>query len=376
MTARKYDLVADHLRQLLLSGNPGPGGRLPSFAALRRTLGVTQATIDSALAQLERDALIVRRPGSGIFASGARSLAADGVLILSGFPLDLPTDYQRGGWGSAVFFGALARCQRQGYRITLLDPHRITRAEVERLVGLQPGGILLLPAEDRALGPHVADLCRQPVPKLAWDCATPPTDDFLQLEHDHAGGARLLTDWLIARGHRRILQVAPRGAGPWMAARRRGHLAALERAGIAPLPLVELTAVQPGEPFIEKARAACGRIAEHLIGPGATADAIMAPSDGEVFQLARASRMCGREPDRDLALVGYDDYWRSASDRAHEPSVRPRATIDKGNLEIGQRLVSLLEGLRPGGEHAALDPTPAVLVVTERQGDVTGDQPG
>ncbi len=370
--AFKYEKVAHHLRQLLASGTLGPARRLPSFSTLRRQLKVTQATIDSALAMLEGEGLIDRRPGAGIFASapttGNSGIARNGILILSGFPLDLPSTYHQGGWGSAVFFGAMAYCHRKAYRIILMDPHRLGAQEVRSMEGARLGAILLMPSEDRPLSTHVHQLCAAPVPKVAWDCSYLPSPDFMVMQHDHAAGAQLLTEWLLARGKRRILQVAT-GTQPWMMARREGHLRAMKAAGIAALPMVELktnVSAHNETSFLDKSRSACGQLAEYLVGSQDPVDAIMAPSDGEVSHLARACRLCGREPNRDVELVGYDNYWLDSSERAFEPTIRPLATVEKNNQDIGGILISCLEKADPSNEFAPPELTPPTLVVTDK----------
>ena len=369
--AFKYEKVANHLRQLLASSTLGPDRRLPSFSTLRRQLKVTQATIDSALAVLEGEGLIDRRPGAGIFASapatGSNGIARNGILILSGFPLDLPSAYHQGGWGSAVFFGALAYCHRKAYRITLMDPHRLGAQEVRSMEGAKPGAILLMPSEDQPLSTHVHQLCVAPIPKVAWDCSYLPSPDFMVMQHDHAAGAQQLTEWLLARGKRRILQVAT-GTQPWMLARREGHLRAMKAAGIAVLPMIELktnVSAHDEASFLDKSRSACGQIAEYLVGSQHPVDAIMAPSDGEVFHLARACRLCGREPNRDVDLVGYDNYWFDSHERAFEPAIRPLATVDKKNQNIGGMLIGCLERAEPAGDSAPLGLTPPTLVITK-----------
>ena len=369
--AFKYEKVATHLRQLLTSSTLGPDRRLPSFSTLRRQLKVTQATIDSALAMLEGEGLIDRRPGAGIFATasttGASGISSRGILILSGFPLDLPPSHHQGGWGSAVFFGALAYCHRKAYRIVLMDPHRLGAQEVRSMDGAKPGAILLMPSDDQPLSTHVHQLCASRVPKVAWDCSHLPSPDFVVMQHDHAAGAQQLTEWLLARGKRRILQVAT-GTQPWMMARREGHLRAMKAAGIAALPMVELktnASAHDEVSFLDKSRSACGLLAEYLVGSHNPVDAIMAPSDGEVSHLARACRLCGREPNRDVALVGYDNYWFDSHERAFEPGIRPLATVDKNNQDIGGMLIGCLEKAGTVGDSSPPDLTPPRLVLTE-----------
>ncbi len=59
--------AADVLRQEILA--KGPGTRLSSVRELKARLGFSQASLAAAFEQLEREGLIVRRHGSGIYAS-------------------------------------------------------------------------------------------------------------------------------------------------------------------------------------------------------------------------------------------------------------------------------------------------------------------
>lgn len=370
VTPLKYVSVAQHLRQLILSGGVSSKGRLPSISALRTQLKVTQATIDSALALLHNEGLIERRPGSGIYTTGAspvNRINTHGILLLSGFQLDLPPSFRQGGWGSAVFFGALAYCHSKAFRTTLLDPHRLDPLRQRRLQALQPAGILMLPSVDQPLSAEVQKLCAQGIPTVAWDCSFPPSPDVVVMAHDHAAGAQRLTEWLIARGHRRILQLAS-GTKPWMLARREGHLRAMAMAGLSALPMIELkeaAASHTESAFIDKARSACAQLVDQLVGNPDPIDAIMASSDGEIFHLARACRLCGREPNRDVALVGYDNYWSDSHERAWEPLIRPLATIDKSNQSIGILLIEQLIRMTESASAAPPGLTPPALVIPE-----------
>ena len=67
----------------------------------------------------------------------------------------------------------------------------------------------------------------------------------------------------------------------------------------------------------------------------------MAPSDGLIFPLAAACRLCGRQVHEDVALVGYDNYWAESPERSFDPTV-PLVTVDKQNRRMGEELVRLL----------------------------------
>jgi hypothetical protein len=67
----------------------------------------------------------------------------------------------------------------------------------------------------------------------------------------------------------------------------------------------------------------------------------MAPSDAIVGHLCAALRVHGRQPNRDVLLVGYDNMWDDMETRQWEP-MGPVATVDKKNLAIGAELMALL----------------------------------
>jgi DNA-binding LacI/PurR family transcriptional regulator len=54
--------------------------------------------------------------------------------------------------------------------------------------------------------------------------------------------------------------------------------------------------------------------------------------------------MLGKQPNADVAIAGYDDYWRSAAYYAFD-ATPPFATVDKCNLEIGAQMVQALVSL-------------------------------
>jgi GntR family transcriptional regulator of arabinose operon len=66
----KYRRIIESLRSGILSGQYRNGARLPSEAELMRRFGVSRMTAVKAMQQLQQEGLLVRRTGSGTFASG------------------------------------------------------------------------------------------------------------------------------------------------------------------------------------------------------------------------------------------------------------------------------------------------------------------
>ena len=65
----KYRLIFEALKESILSGEYGQGTRLPSENDLVRRFGVSRMTIVKAIKELQQLGLVVRRVGSGTFAT-------------------------------------------------------------------------------------------------------------------------------------------------------------------------------------------------------------------------------------------------------------------------------------------------------------------
>jgi DNA-binding LacI/PurR family transcriptional regulator len=81
---------------------------------------------------------------------------------------------------------------------------------------------------------------------------------------------------------------------------------------------------------------------------------------------ASAIRNFGKEPNRDVWLGGYDNYWSDCWEHEYDPTA-PAATVDRQNPALGQELVTLLldrlQGRTPlGPQRRAVKPK---LVVTD-----------
>jgi GntR family transcriptional regulator len=68
-----YDQLADQIRQAVARGKLKPQERLPSVRQLSRELVVNPNTVAKAYQQLDREGLLVSRPGLGIFVASPRA---------------------------------------------------------------------------------------------------------------------------------------------------------------------------------------------------------------------------------------------------------------------------------------------------------------
>jgi len=150
----------------------------------------------------------------------------------------------------------------------------------------------------------------------------------------------------------------------------------MREAGLGPLPPV-YALVAPAmaaelatqQALAQRARQYAGFLVEHLLC-ALPVDAVMAHTDGEAFAIAAACRLCGKQPQRDLLIVGYDAYWPNWLERQWEPAV-PVASVNKLNRDTGAEMVRLLLDRI----HGRL-PTEPQRIVLKPELVVTGITPG
>jgi LacI family transcriptional regulator len=155
---------------------------------------------------------------------------------------------------------------------------------------------------------------------------------------DSHAAALAVTDYLIARGHRRIAMVAGRG-GP-QGVRVEGYRAALAKAGGTAHVVIE-------DEFNEIGGL---RAAEAVLASGYAPTAIFAANDLMAIGVMQALRDRGIDIPGEIAVVGFDDIPAS---RLVTPSLTTVAQFqgDMG-VKAAQILMERLRGSRPGAGSA------------------------
>jgi DNA-binding LacI/PurR family transcriptional regulator len=328
-----YIQIASRLRELIArSGRESI--RLPSERDLSRELAVNRATVRGAIALLEREGLIVRRPRSGIFSRGTdgshsrnrgRTVALVGVFDRS-FPMT----------GDVVF-----ACER------LLRKHRFTvhtfpsrhfsaeeqlheeRSVMKTVLEEDMAGVLVwlsggvinidLLQQIQARGIPIV-MAYHTIPNFSCDSAI----------SDGEKGAYQATTHLITLGHTRIGLIAPLRRISTVIDRTRGYVRALEEADL-PITL-EYLAAQP----IESPAAGYIAMAQLLQHPNRPT-AVFCINDMTALWAWKAVLDHGLRVPEDIAIVSY------GNDTMASPLVQTCLTT--ANLpftEIGVAAVELL----------------------------------
>lgn len=214
------------------------------------------------------------------------------------------------------------------------------QAVLATLMEHRPAGIILSPAEGsdgktlaRAIGAGTPVLLfNRDMAGAGWD--------FLAM--DNVAGARMATEHLIARGHRRIAFYGGYQGSSSCRQRRQGYAEAMAAAGIVPEPgwLVETAPTR-----LEAARQVG---ALFVRDPAPTA--ALAYNDAVALGLMLGLTNCGRQAGRDFAVAGFDDIPEAAV------SVPPLTTVATDPRALGrlaaQRLLARIGG--EAGEPASI----------------------
>jgi DNA-binding LacI/PurR family transcriptional regulator len=217
----KYVHLAEHLRGRIKKGALKAGDQLPSLAQLNVEFGASQATVDRAHAMLERDGLITRAQGRGVFVAEKSPRVVTGTI---GCALPPPEVSLRFAYYSHLMEGIRAAAAREAVEVLLLND--LPSAGWEKVDGA------LLFGESRRDVPK-----RLPIPMPLVSLMV-PLSGHAGVRADDYSGARQATEHLLALGHRRIAYLTdslwvPENT-PLSQERLRGYRDALRAAGITP----------------------------------------------------------------------------------------------------------------------------------------------
>jgi LacI family transcriptional regulator/LacI family repressor for deo operon, udp, cdd, tsx, nupC, and nupG len=197
---------------------------------------------------------------------------------------------------------------------------------------------------------EVARMQREELPVVLIDVTHPALP---RVVIDDVLGGELATDYLLAKGHKRIGFVGD-APTPFRFAsselRCHGMRAALRRAGIKPSAALQKRGPHGREEAIDLAHA--------LLAMPDPPTAIFAASDVQAMGVLQAAEALGLRVPEDVAVIGFDDV--------EEASVLGLTTVRQPLRETGARAVELLLSAIEGREVAPVEEL-APLTVIERR---------
>jgi DNA-binding LacI/PurR family transcriptional regulator len=278
--------------------------------------------------------------------------------------VDMRPDQPIYGWGGYVGAGALHALGEDTLHAMLVSPQHLDEESLSRLLAGRPRGLIVpeidIPNVNVQRWLELASESKTPTVVFGDEAGSEPFDRVVP---DHATGAYELTKWLIQLGRRTIRQYWTNAVQTrWMQARREGYERAMREAGLEPLESITRSrgayvGLDFAGEFAAEAQAAAGALIPYTIG-GMPTDALMIDTDGNVAMVASALSMLNKVPNRDVVLVGYDEYWDQSTSNAFN-ATPPLASVNKNNFECGRALSMLLHERLDG----QLPPEPQVRLI-------------
>jgi len=342
--------VVRTIRQWLDEGVIVAGEALPPEREMAERLGVTRNTVRRALQVLRDDGFLAahgERTRTMTRAGEAQGgLMRDAITVFTMEPGGRWTDPTATGWSGYIAVSAMQAIRQAGHHVMGLHPERIEGRGINQLIAERPFGVVMTEMREPVKTTYewACALRKHGIPVVLYGDA-PEFASFDHVASDHEAGSLALVRWLASQGHRRILPVWTEAAeGEWFIRLRAGYREGMREAGLKPrapfkLPLY-VEAADCENDWHRMALQWLEPLRPYLTGPDKV-DVLMFNTDGYVFPAAMVCRMLGLEPNRDVVLTGYDNYWRGYYRPELEPA-GPLATVDKRHAEIGASLVNLL----------------------------------
>lgn len=338
-----------YMRKSLADGAWVCGERLPTELSLSEALGLSRKTIRAAYAQLENDGAIVCKGTSGRFrmsvsAAAAKSSYTQTICVVS--PRE-SSDGTPNGW-TEVINGVLSATHRADHTMAVMKHDFIAVVAPGELARIHPMGLILPTFDNVPTAEILPVLCRLRKAGISVVIGVdePELADFDRVIPDHKAAMREAVDKLVEMGRRRILRVWLSPRHSWIRARDEGYEEGVKAIGIASLPPVLLpelhkrSQIPDQRNFHIRTRQYLGFLYDALrsrIKP----DAIVVSSDCDIFAVSGACRLFGLDPQKDIAIVGFDNYWETCWERLLEDAV-PVFTVDKQNNLWGEAFVQML----------------------------------
>lgn len=337
---RRYQALAEKLRQHLAAGTWAPGQKIPTLRELASQFEVSTNTVRNAIRVLEREDSVYHVPAVGTFVRPIQltHVATDQVAVAV-VATDIGAPF-----AIDVVRGVEQACQERRWRLQIYNSRLDNHLEVDNLSRLGNSG-----ARGAVLFPGCAEATIETIFQLKFSGFPLVLVDRsiygLQVDtvqSDHEKGAFGAVEHLIQAGHRRIFMHAGSQPPPSsVKSRIRGYERALQTVGVRPLPdwFIWSEPVSPqdvaegrsGRWF--RARDAALQVLKSTELP----TAIFAENAYTAVGTLRACQELGLRVPEDISIICFDD---SEITRVTLP---PISYVAQRPAELGRKAIELLE---------------------------------
>jgi LacI family transcriptional regulator len=218
---------------------------------------------------------------------------------------------------------------------------------LHRLIEHRVDGLIFFPSDESVTQNYLEEVWERGLPLVAVDRRLARTNADFSGTDDKAGG-RMVAEWLVSLGHRRIAHIT---GEPWVSTyvdRRRGF--------------EEIIRAEAGLSYrcVECAKSDCEAVARDILTAPDRPTAIFAASDRMATHVYAAADAAGLRIGSDLSVVGFADLIEAGE-------LRPRLTTVRQNaVEIGANaarlLLDRLESRSPTGKPRTIRLMPELVI--------------
>jgi len=324
------------VKQMLLDHivrNLAPGDRIPSERILAEQAGLARATLAKAINHLVGEGVLVRMHGKGTFVAdtarredqGYLRYFADNVKLKRAFRICI-LYYQGANNPEYRFLQSymlLEAIDRNLKRLGGSSPIAINLYDMKSpvdecmaalLAGGKPDGVILAPDPVRggeAFGQVVHELQARGIAAVIANQKS-SCEGVAGVVCDHAGGIRMMVEYLVQRKHRDIALVARDDQPEWVAERIRSFAEACVANGIpgsAGNVICRPVPGAPNYPQTQEPYLAIGREAGAEIFADLRYSALLGVNDGVAVGLCQAAEKFGIAVPQRCAITGFDDHY-------------------------------------------------------------------
>lgn len=368
----KYALT--QLERKLSNGDWPAGELLPSERRIAADLNVSRTPLRAALHELTRRGQLKRNEPRGYLVIGGTTDNLQPMAQTIGILTHVAVDqWEPNTTANRIENGVRTAVIQGGSHLMQFQPTAVDVATIQWMKQQQLAGVVA--THEIALNSskkQMLDSIRQQGIATVVHGNSSCLANFDRVTSDQEQGMYDLTIWLLKQGCRRILRLW--GADDpeiyWLQMRNRGYQRAHDEMGITPMPPLHW----PSQPIPEKlntverceflARWSAGYLADVLLQE-MHVDAIACVSDSYIEPTGRACEILGLDPNTDLKICGFDNYWQTLWHQFGKLKA-PCATVDTQSDTIGLTMVDLLRQrvgkLLPDEPQCKLIPTQLVTM--------------
>jgi len=331
----KYEMVKQHVVNLMSQGVVGFGEKLPSEHSLMEQFNVSRNTIRQAFAELTNLGLVYKEQGRGTFSKYVPKNYNEKRIVA------VMTTYISDYIFPDIIFGVEEILSAEGYSILLSNTNNNKEKETQLLKNIiahDVCGLIIEPTRSALANVNqpLFDELRAKGVKIVYINATYPDVPGSSVLLDDERGGFIATEYLLQLGHKRIAGIFKKDDIQGVK-RREGYLSALRHYEVAADPSLILeyeTTNQTLQPYL---------LAKSLLRQQNRPTAIFCYNDQIAGMVMTAARDCDLQVPRDLSVVGFDD-----SQKALATTVKLTSVVHP-KIEMGRRAAAFLIDMLDNG---------------------------